>query len=966
MPVTNLLKPQVDQPVFEWLRPAPTATTSTSVLLSSDEKARYMYYIVGQTIWRYDTYSDSWQEVSPSINTPVTAIAGKYAAFTGSRGHTISGTSTTITIGGLGRLGNICVGNKIRILFGTGAGQERTITGVSDGTIHDNGIATTASSTTIGDSTKKWRVNQWDGYNCRLTFSNGQSQIRRILYNDTTTLYFSDTNHQAVDSFNNTGFSSSTPFGAPITTSGSQTHFVIESSELTVDTAWDVTPDGSSIYQIMTGGLWILSSTSFSSPYATWQYYDILLDSWFSKSPMGPAHVFSSIGTDFAIDRTGEAGGVFVTGVTASSASAKSLVDSGQTFEYDRYANHQIRIVSGKGIGQRRRITAHTADTFFIDHKWDITPDSTSGYQIYGDTDKLWMGGNGSSALFQYSVERDLWASAPIVDGGIARQISATPAAGVTASYGHPHEGYGVTSITYSASGVLTVAVNAGGTNYVVGDLVTLSTTGSGAQAYVTGVTGGGVVTSLQLASSGSGYVAGSSNTTGGSGTSLTITITVGKVGNVVTATNHDFRHGEYVIIAGCATETTFNDTFQIIGTASLTTFSIAANAAATQSPTAASSLTTSLIVDASQNWTTNEHVGRVVFVQTAGISPTSLGTRRITANTATTLTLTSAITAMTNGQSRYIIQEARPFGSMCIDKVPERSPIGWTTSATATTLVDTTKNWRNNQYQNCRVRIVAGTGEGNDVVITANTANTLTVASWNVATPDATSKYEIMDSYGFVTTGGGTTTVTDANKNFPTNYLAGKRFRHIAGTASASAGNSNVESTISSNTGTVITLASGLSTTATDTYYCVYEIPIRSTGTDIKWLYGLSDAAKKGRWLISPRGGNSNVFDIFDIPTSTWEITPFITPNTVQLTTGSMYTYDGADTYYFTKDATNRIYSIDVSKFSANAATSIPYAHGTALLSNRFEVVKTADDLAYLYVMRHSGQEMWRTLKFW
>jgi hypothetical protein len=964
MPVTNLLKKQVDQPVFEWMRFAPTATSSTATLLSSDETARYMYYIVGQAMWRYDTYSDSWQECAAPNIAPATAVAGKYAAYSGSRGHTISATSTTIKIGGLGRLGNVCVGNKIRILYGTGAGQERTITACSDGIIHDNGLATTASATQIGDSTKKWRVNQWDGYNCRLTFSTGQSQVRRILYNDTTTLTFSDTNHQAVDCFNNTGFSAVTPFAVPVTTAGAQTNFVIESSVLTVDSSWTVTPDESSIYQIMTGGIWLMTAAA-STPFAAFQYYDILLDSWFTKTPSGPMHHAAALGTDFAIDRTGEAGGVFISGVTASSAAAKTLVQTGATYEYDRYANYQLRIVSGQGIGQRRRIAANSSDTFYVEKKWDITPDNTSGYAIYGDTDKMWLAGNASSALYQYSVENDLWSSAPIVDTGVARQISATPAAGNTGSYGPPHEGYAITSITYSASGILSVAVNAAGTNYVVGDLVTCTTTGSNGQVYVTGVTGGGLVTSLQLAASGSGYANGSSTTSGGAGSGLTITLTVGKVGNVVTAVNHDFRHGEFVTIAGCATETTFNNTFAVIGTNSLTAFSIAANSAATQSPTAASSLTTSLIVDASQNWNTNEHVGRVVFVQAAGTSPTNLGAKRITANTATTLTLSSAISAMTNGTSRYIIQEARPFGAMCIDKVAERSPLGWATSGSSTTLVDTTKNWRINQYQNCRVRIVSGTGEGNDVVITSNSATTLTVASWNVATPDATSKYEIMDSYGIVTTGAGTTTVTDANKNFPTNYLAGKRIRYIAGTASSSGGTTTVEVSVTSNTGTVITIPS-LSSNDITTFYAIYEIPARSTGIDIKWLFGVSDVDKKGRWLISPRGGASNIFDIFDIPTSTWELTPFITPITTTLTTGSMYVYDGVDSYYFTKDATNRIYQLDLSKFQVETATSIPYAHSTATLSNKFEIVKTVDGLTYLYVMRHTGQEMWRTLKFW
>jgi hypothetical protein len=70
MAVTNLLKTQVDQPVFEWMRFAPTATTATSCLISSDIPLRYMYYIVGQAMWRYDTHSDSWQEAAPPMIAP--------------------------------------------------------------------------------------------------------------------------------------------------------------------------------------------------------------------------------------------------------------------------------------------------------------------------------------------------------------------------------------------------------------------------------------------------------------------------------------------------------------------------------------------------------------------------------------------------------------------------------------------------------------------------------------------------------------------------------------------------------------------------------------------------------------------------------------------------------------------------------------------------------------------------------
>ena len=959
MAVTNLLKTQVDQPVFEWMRFAPTATSATSTLAASDTTARYMYYLVGQAMWRYDTYSDTWQECAAPNIAPLTTTSMKYSAYSGYRGHAIAASSTTITVAGFSRHSHLPDNIKIRIIAGTGAGQERTITELADAEIADFGVITaftnTASIVSIGDSTKKWRVNQWDGYQCRLVYGTGQTQIRRISYNDTTSLTFFDTNFQAIDSINNTGFSAVTPYAVPVTTAGSQAHYVIESSVLTVDTAWDVTPDESSVYIILAGGLWLFSSAS-ATPFSSMQFYDILTDTWMTKTPIG-GQLTAAFGTDFCIDRTGEAAGAYVSGLTASSAGAKFLTNSGATMTTDRYANYQVRITSGTGIGQRRRIVGNNATTMWISRKWDITPDATSQYAIYGDTEKLWLSGNASSVIWQYAIEADIWANGHISDTGIARNISATPAAGNTGSYGPPHEGYAISGIVYNATGILTVAVNAAGTNYVVGDLVTLSTTGTLGTAYVTGVTTGGAVTSLQLANSGINYAAGSSATTGGSGSGLTITITVGKSAVVTTATNHDFRHGESVTIAGCATDTSFNATFANIGVGTQTTFSIAAPSA-TASPTAASSQSTTVLVDASATWEVNEHTGKVIHIQTGGITPTTQS-RRITSNTATTITVPT-ITAATNGTSRYVIQEMNVLGAMQTNKVLNKQGNGWASSGTATTLVDSTKNWNINQWLNCKVRVVSGTGIGNESTITSNTATTLTVASWGVATPDATTKYEILESCGVVTTGGGAAiTITDANKNWTVNILAGKRLRIIAGTGIGE------ERNITSNTATVITVASSI-TTDTTTVYAINEIAPRSTGTNLTWLYGIADTEKAGRWLISARGGASNGFDIYDIPSNTWDINPVFTPQTVTLTTGSMYAYDGADTYFFTKDATGRVYSLDLQTFQVNGETTTPYAQGTAVLGSRMEVVTTADGLKYLYIMRHSGQEMWRTLRFW
>lgn len=74
----------------------------------------------------------------------------------------------------------------------------------------------------------------------------------------------------------------------------------------------------------------------------------------------------------------------------------------------------------------------------------------------------------------------------------------------------------------------------------------------------------------------------------------------------------------------------------------------------------------------------------------------------------------------------------------------------GQATSASGTTLTDSTKSWTSSALKDARIKIVSGTGAGGVAVITANTGTQVTVASWPNGTPDSTSVYTIgyYDSY--------------------------------------------------------------------------------------------------------------------------------------------------------------------------------------------------------------------------
>jgi hypothetical protein len=78
---------------------------------------------------------------------------------------------------------------------------------------------------------------------------------------------------------------------------------------------------------------------------------------------------------------------------------------------------------------------------------------------------------------------------------------------------------------TTTATGIVkSVSVNAGGTGYTVGDILTLSSGDGTARVTVLTLTGSAVAT-VSLTENGSGYTVASSNTTGGTGTSCTINV---------------------------------------------------------------------------------------------------------------------------------------------------------------------------------------------------------------------------------------------------------------------------------------------------------------------------------------------------------------------------------------------------------------------------------------------------------
>lgn len=81
---------------------------------------------------------------------------------------------------------------------------------------------------------------------------------------------------------------------------------------------------------------------------------------------------------------------VLQSGTSSGGNSSKTFKDASKAWEENRWANHCLKITSGTGQGQERRIKSNTADTLTLDDSgeddaskpWTTTPDNTSVYQI--------------------------------------------------------------------------------------------------------------------------------------------------------------------------------------------------------------------------------------------------------------------------------------------------------------------------------------------------------------------------------------------------------------------------------------------------------------------------------------------------------------------------------------------------------------------------------------------------------
>jgi hypothetical protein len=146
----------------------------------------------------------------------------------------------------------------------------------------------------------------------------------------------------------------------------------------------------------------------------------------------------------------------------------------------------------------------------------------------------------------------------------------------------------------------------------------------------------------------------------------------------------------------------------------------------------ALTSSTTTSITQTGAGWDIDQWDGATLIVALT----TSYQMRRISDNTATTATFTRALSAAPGATTIFAIVKSGLMGDG-----------GIVSSATTSTLTDSSQSWLTNEWIGATVKVIIGGSSVGTVI--SNTATSLTVGSWTGGTPAAGNHYHVYRTNG-------------------------------------------------------------------------------------------------------------------------------------------------------------------------------------------------------------------------
>lgn len=390
MSTTVKLKKGLDRKIWQQMTPTPLANAAGHFMISSPTGYDKVALLIASASvhYLYNHLEDAW------LTLPASGIAGTFAvgacgAFhqNGPTGTATAGTTTTITT-------NLTIprslaGSVIRITAGPNAGEERKIL---SNTIGANSVITvdTAFGTAITASSQYLLLTG------RFYFFNAGTVAVGLKYYDRAT---------------NTWSAALSVTGLP-TAWGTDGKLVApyafrrREKELNAVSATATT---------------LVSPDTYSTDQHKLRIVRIISGTGIGQERTITSHTADTLTVDTAWSVTPDTTSVFViegnVSGMASSATGTTLVHTGKTWTVNQWAKSQVRIVEGTGVGQVRNITSNTADTLTVP-AWGTNPDATSRYVIEPSDDYMFLMGNNAVTLYQYQISANTWST---LTPGVAR-----------------------------------------------------------------------------------------------------------------------------------------------------------------------------------------------------------------------------------------------------------------------------------------------------------------------------------------------------------------------------------------------------------------------------------------------------------------------------------------------------------------------------------------------------------------
>ena len=99
-------------------------------------------------------------------------------------------------------------------------------------------------------------------------------------------------------------------------------------------------------------------------------------------------------------------------GGTATSGGSTTLTNTGKSYTVNAWTNYQVRITSGTGAGQKRKIVSNTATVLTVSTAWATNPNSTSVYVIESRIFARLNAGLSNPSMFLPHNEYTIWTKA--------------------------------------------------------------------------------------------------------------------------------------------------------------------------------------------------------------------------------------------------------------------------------------------------------------------------------------------------------------------------------------------------------------------------------------------------------------------------------------------------------------------------------------------------------------------------